>query len=224
MIACLFSGGKDSTLALHKVIESGRKVDLLISMVSENDYSYMFHKPNIMLTALQAQAMGIRHEFFRTAGEKETELVELESAIVGSGATAVITGATASEYQKKRVDSICERHGIEHIAPLWHIDPVKELEEISDRFEAIITRVAAEGLDGSFLGKRIDRELIKRLQALHDRYGINMTFEGGEAESFVLDAPLFKKRIAISKAHMDRRIDEGTYSIDEAELVDKQAI
>jgi len=224
MIACLFSGGKDSTLALHRVMESGRNVDLLISMVSKNDYSYMFHKPNVMLTRLQAQAMGIKHEFFNTEGEKEAELAELEAAIVGSGATAVITGATASEYQKKRIDRICEEHGIEHIAPLWQIDPVEELNEISDRFEAIITRVAAEGLDDTFLGKRIDSNMIRRLQALHDKYGINMTFEGGEAESFVLDAPLFKRRIQISGAHIEHNLDEGTYVIEGAILVDKQSV
>ena len=221
MIACLFSGGKDSTLALHKVVESGRKVDLLISMVSKNDYSYMFHKPNVMLTEMQAQAMGIRHEFFKTEGEKEAELADLEAAIAGSKATAVITGATASEYQKKRIESICVEHGIEHIAPLWHIDPLEELTEISERFDAVVTRVAAEGLDDTFLGKRIDKSMIMRLQALHDKYGINMTFEGGEAESFVLDAPLFKKKIEIGKAHIEHGTGEGTYVIDDAKLVDK---
>lgn len=224
MIACLFSGGKDSTLALHRAVDSGRKVDLLISMVPKNDYSYMFHKPNVMLTELQAEAMGIRHEFFETGGEKETELIELEAAIVGSKATAVITGATASEYQKKRIEGICNEHGIEHIAPLWHIDPVEELNEISERFEAIITRVAAEGLDDTLLGERIDKGMIGRLQLLHDRYGINMTFEGGEAESFVLDAPLFKKRIKISKAHVEHGANEGTYIIDGALLADKQRV
>ncbi|MEM3984737.1 MAG: hypothetical protein QXJ35_02080, partial [Candidatus Micrarchaeaceae archaeon] len=61
----------------------------------------------------------------------------------------------------------------------------------------------------------------RHLQALRDKYGINMTFEGGEAESFVLDAPLFKKKIEIGKAHIEQGTGEGTYMIDDAKLVDK---
>ena len=54
MIATLFSGGKDSMLAMHRMHAKGRMTELLITMVSDNDFSYMFHKPNIDFTSLQA--------------------------------------------------------------------------------------------------------------------------------------------------------------------------
>src|SRR5208282_12288 len=96
MIAALYSGGKDSTLAIHRMEEQGKMPDLLLSAVSENDFSYMFHKPNIKFTELQAKAMGIDHVFFSTKGEKEVELSDLEKAFVDNKVTELITGAVAS--------------------------------------------------------------------------------------------------------------------------------
>jgi len=221
MMAALYSGGKDSTLAVQKMYEQGRPVELLISMMPENEFSYMFHKPNVRFTALQAEAMGIAHVLFKTLGAKDAELVDLESALSGNSVTELVTGAVASRYQADRVNAICKKLNIVHHAPLWGMDPLKELEEIANRFNAIITRVSAGGMDQSFLGKRIDKEMIKALEKLKNRYWINMSFEGGEAESFVLDAPLFKKSIKVAKSHMVWRGSSGDYIIDDAFLEKK---
>lgn len=221
MIATLFSGGKDSTLALHKVHALGVKTELLITMKPENQYSYMFHKVNIDLTELQAEALGMKHKMIVTKGEKERELADLKNALVDNGVSTLITGALASEYQKSRIGSICKDLGIEHIAPLWHMDQEEELREIARDYHAIVTQVSAEGLDKSFLGRRIDAAMIDRLKELNDRYRINMAFEGGEAESFVLDAPLFSKRIEVTRAHTSWDGSTGQYSIDEVSMKDK---
>lgn len=178
--ACLYSGGKDSTLALHKVIGKGVGIDLLITMLSRNRSSYMFHYPNIKFTKLQAEALGMEQAFCETEGRKEEELKDLEKALVDNDVKVLVTGATYSRYQGDRVNSIAKKLGIEHIAPLWHIDPVAELEELDRDYNAIVTSVSAEGLDDSFLGKRIDRETIARLQEANRKHGINMLFEGGK--------------------------------------------
>jgi diphthine-ammonia ligase len=217
MRACLFSGGKDSTLAIHKV-HSDKPVELLITMVSDNDFSYMFHKPNIGFSSMQADALGIRQVIYKTKGEKEKELEDIESSLVENGVTELVTGAVASVYQKERIEKICEKLSIKAISPIWQIDPITELEELSKNYDVIITQVAAEGFDRSFLGARIDADLIKKLQKINERYRINMLFEGGEAESFVLDAPLFRKRIIITKTHVAWSGSVGRYIIDEAEL------
>ncbi len=220
-IAVLFSGGKDSTLALHKSFDQGIKADLLITLKPENDYSFMFHKVNIELTKLQAEAMGIEQEFVTTKGEKELELNDLERVLSESNIGTLVTGALASEYQKGRIERICAKLGIEHIAPLWHLEPKAELEEISSRYYAIVTQVSAEGLDESFLGRRIDEGMISMLEKINSKYGINIAFEGGEAESFVLDAPLFRKSIAIRKAHKTWDGKTGQFIIDDAVLESK---
>ena len=224
MRACLFSGGKDSTMAIHKVHEQGLEVDLLITMVSENDFSYMFHKPNITLAPLQAEALDIKQVMCQTRGEKEKELDDIEKALVENRVTELVTGAVASTYQKGRIEKICEKLSIDMISPLWHIDPIVELEELAKDYNAIITQVAAEGFDESMLGARIDRRMIGELMKAHDRYRTHLLFEGGEAESFVLDAPLFKKRIEVKKAHKEWSGQVGRYIIDEAVLADKQKL
>lgn len=221
MMACLYSGGKDSTLAIHKMHDAGRKVELLISMVSENEFSYMFHRPNIRWTELQASAMGIRHVMRPTEGKKEEELADIEDALQENGVTELVTGAVASTYQRNRINSICAKLGIEHHAPLWGIDPLVELNELAARFDVIITQVAAEGFDEGMLGRRIDAEMIAKIRRLHERYKVNMLFEGGEAESFVLDAPLFKKRISVLRSKTEREGSVGRYIIEDAELADK---
>ncbi|MGD0728690.1 MAG: diphthine--ammonia ligase [Candidatus Micrarchaeaceae archaeon] len=221
MIACLFSGGKDSTLALHKVHEQGKDVGLLITMISENEFSYMFHKPNINLSSMQAEALQIRQVIYKTKGEKEKELDDIEKSLKENNVTELVTGAVASVYQKDRIEKICERLSIKAISPIWHIDPIAELSELSENYNVIVTQIAAEGFDKSFLGARIDSELIEKLKKINEKYKINMLFEGGEAESFVLDAPLFKKKIEVLKSHIDWSGSVGRYVIDEAKLTDK---
>ena len=219
--SCLFSGGKDSTMALHKVISMGVRIDLLITMISRSRESYMFHYPNVGHTRLQAEALGIRQVFADTAGRKEEELADLRNVLVENSVKVLVTGATYSRYQGDRINTMAKELGIEHIAPLWHIDPETELAELDRDFNAIITSVSAEGLDESFLGRRLDRDMIQKLRGLHDRYGINMLFEGGEAESFVLDAPLFKKKIEIIKSKKEWMGNRGMLMIEEARLVGK---
>lgn len=221
MIACLFSGGKDSTLALHKVCEQGKKVELLISMVSENEFSYMFHKPNIHLSTMQAQALQIKQVIYQTKGEKEKELADIELALKENNVTELVTGAVASVYQKERIEKICERLSIKALSPIWHIEPLIELEELSNNYNVIVTQIAAAGFDESFLGSRIDGKMIEKLKKINEKYEINMLFEGGEAESFVLDAPLFKKRIEVTKSHITRSGSVSRYVIDEASLKEK---
>jgi diphthine-ammonia ligase len=221
MIATLFSGGKDSTLALHKMDALGKKTDLLITMISENDFSYMFHKPNIMHTKLQAEALGIRQIFAKTKGEKEKELDDLERVFKENGVTELITGAVASNYQKERIEAICKRLSIVCHSPLWKIEPLEELNELSMLYEVIITQVAAEGFDESMLGMKIDGDFTDRLIQLNKKYRINMLFEGGEAESFVLNAPLFSSGIEVTKSHVEREGTVARFIIDEARLSQK---
>ncbi len=222
--AVLYSGGKDSTLSYHKAVLRGVPIDLLITMVSSSKESHMFHWPNVKFTSLQAQALGIRQVFAQTKGEKEVELGDLERVLKENDVEFLVTGATYSKYQGDRINKLAASLGIEHFAPLWHIDPEVELSEISETFNAIITSVSAEGFDESFLGKRIDEEMIVKLRKLKEKYGINMLFEGGEAESFVLDAPMFKKKIVINKASTEWNGNSGMYLIEDATLEDKTKV
>ena len=158
---------------------------------------------------------------YKTKGEKEKELDDIDRALRENHVDELVTGAVASVYQKGRIENICKDLSINMESPLWGMDPEKELMEISRTFKAIVTQVSAEGFDSGYLGAVIDESMIEKLKKLKERYRINMSFEGGEAESFVLDAPLFKKRIEVVKARTEWSGTVGRYLIDEAKLEKK---
>ena len=113
-LGVLFSGGKDSTLALHYAAEK-EEVTCLITLLSKNKESFMFHTPNIEVSSLQAEALGLPQVTKITEGKKEEELFDLEDAIAQARKKfqieGVVTGAIESVYQAERVQRICHRLG-----------------------------------------------------------------------------------------------------------------
>ena len=223
--AVLFSGGKDSTMAAYSAIKDGHELKYLVSVFSDNPASYMFHVANIHITELSAEAMGIPLIKKVTKGIKEEELEDLKNILIelkDKGIEAIYSGALFSIYQKSRIDALCDELGLESCAPLWHRDPVEYMEEIIDLgFEVIITSVAAEGLDESWLGRKVDRDSLLEIIELNKKYKIHIGFEGGEAETLVLDGPIFNKRIKVMESENIWEGDSGYFLIKEAELEDK---
>lgn len=223
--AVLFSGGKDSTMAVYKAMEDGNDVKYLFAMISENPHSYMYHVPNIHITELSAQAMNIPLIKGVTKGEEEKEVDDLKDALINLknlGVEAIYSGALYSVYQKSRIDKICADIGLESIAPLWQRDSEEYMRELIDLgFEIILTGVAAEGLDESWLGREVDEESLEELIKLNEKFGINIAFEGGEAETLVLDCPIFNKKIKILESDKKWSYDNGFLDIKDAILEDK---
>ncbi|MEM5844370.1 MAG: TIGR00289 family protein [Candidatus Aenigmatarchaeota archaeon] len=224
-VGILFTGGKDSCLALKRVLGK-HDVVCLITLISKNKESYMFHVPNIKLTKLQAKAIGLPLIQKTTKGEKEKELEDLKKILVKAKEKfkieGVATGAIASNYQKSRIEKVCKELDLECINPLWGEDQVKLLEEIVEsNFKVIITGVFAFPFDESFLGKEIDAQVIKKLKEIMEKYKINPAGEGGEIETTVLDAPFFKKRVEVKKFVINYKNYSGTFEIKKAELVPK---
>jgi ABC transporter with metal-binding/Fe-S-binding domain ATP-binding protein len=224
-LGVLFSGGKDSTLALHYAKDK-EEVVCLITLVSENKESYMFHTPNINVTALQAEALGLPQIAKTTAGEKENELLDLEEAIAEATREfqiqGVVTGAVESVYQSERVQRICNKLDLWCFNPLWKHEQKALLEELLERrLKVVISGVFAYPLDEKWLGKQIDAPLISKLMELQQKYYISPSGEGGEIETTVLDAPLFKKKIEILDYTIEARANSGVFKIDRARLVEK---
>jgi diphthine-ammonia ligase len=224
-LGVLFSGGKDSTLALHLAAEK-EEVACLITVISKNKESYMFHTPNVDLTALQAEALDLPLVSAITTGRKEEELADLEKEIAEAKnkfqIDGVVTGAIESVYQASRVQRICNRLDVWCFNPLWKYDQKALLETIvRRRFNVIISGIFAYPLDEKWLGKQIDAQVIDRLVGLQGQYGISPSGEGGEIETTVLDAPMFKQKIEIIDHMVEAKGNSGVYIIKQVRLVGK---
>jgi ABC transporter with metal-binding/Fe-S-binding domain ATP-binding protein len=199
-LGILFSGGKDSTYAAWLAKESDHKISCLISIYSEDEYSFMFHTPAIELTKKQAEIMGLPIIVQKTKGKKESELVDLKKAIKKAVKTykieGLVTGAVESVYQASRIQKICNELKIECFNPLWQKEQLELLNElVANQFEIIISGVAAYPFDKSWIGRKIDKKFIEEVSKLQEKYKINPAGEGGEFESLVVNCPLFKKKM-----------------------------
>ena len=224
-VAILFSGGKDSTMALYYALKEKEDVKYLLSMKSANDESYMFHVPNIHVTDLLAEALDIPIISAVTPGVKEEELEDLKrefEKLKSLGVEAIYTGALYSVYQKSRIEKLGSEVGLKIVSPYWHVDELEYMRKIvSLGFKVIICGVAAWGLDESWLGRVIDDEVIDELVKLNEKYQVNIAFEGGEAETLAIDGPIFKKRLKILKDKKEWHLDSGVYIIEDAILEEK---
>jgi ABC transporter with metal-binding/Fe-S-binding domain ATP-binding protein len=207
----LFSGGKDSSWALYRALERDYPVERLVTVHPDGD-SYMYHVPATRLAALAAESIGIPlvevepDDFDAEAvtdsgrqGDKELEpleaaLRELDDEIGIAGVTA---GAVESEYQTSRIEAMADRLEANLFAPLWQENP-RDLADamLAAGFEIRIIRVAAYGLDESWLGRTLDADALDELETLNEEHGVHILGEGGEFETLVTDGP-----------HMDQRIE-----------------
>ncbi|MBI2582386.1 diphthine--ammonia ligase [Candidatus Woesearchaeota archaeon] len=206
-LGVLFSSGKDSTAAAQIMKQQNYELTCLIHLKSENPDSYMFQTAGTELVEMQAEAMGLPILIQKTKGEKESELKDLEKAFQEAQKKyqieGIVSGALFSTYQRDRIEKICDKLGLKIFSPLWHKPQDKHLQDLLEKgFEIVLTAVAAEGLDKSWLGRKFTVKDIEKLQKLHQKYGLNVAGEGGETESLVLDCPLFTKKIVLEKTEI----------------------
>mgnify|MGYP001026404120 FL=1 len=183
----------------------------------------MFHYPNIHLVDLFAEAVNIPLVKAETPGVKEEELRDLKGLLLTLNIEGVVSGAIASQYQKTRIDGVCQELKLRHIAPLWQEEPTKLLREIIDLgFQVIIVGVYAHGFTQKWLGRKIDSTTLEDLLELNRRYGVSPVGEGGEYETLVLDAPLFKKKMRLVQTEIVWEDQSGHLLVKRAELTNKK--
>ncbi|RLE47893.1 MAG: TIGR00289 family protein [Candidatus Methanomethylicota archaeon] len=223
--AALYSGGKDSTYAIYYALSQAWEITHLITLIPESEESAMWHYPAIKWTELQAKAMGISQLKVRV--KSRSELQELREALeklkAKEGIEGLLSGVIASDYQKRRLDSICEKIGLKLIAPLWQKDPIAILKEVvNSNFKVIVVGVAAYGFTRDWLGSTINSKRVEELKILSEKYGIHPCGEGGEFETFVCDAPFFKEKIEIADYEIKWHRYSGEYIIKKATATPKK--
>ena len=211
-VASLFSGGKDSTYSIYKAKQEGHQIRCLITILPLSEESMLLHFPNIELTKLQSKSMGIPQIYIESrSNETETEVNLIEKILAKAKSEydleGLVHGGILSEFQKNIFDRVCSKLNLKLISPLWQKEQIEYMKNlIESNFHFIITSVSADGLDEKWLGKEITIQDLEKLDQLSKKYGFNINFEGGEAETIVIDCPLFSHPIMILKS---RKIWDG---------------
>lgn len=204
-LGALFSGGKDSTYAIYLAKKQGFDISCLLTLFPKSADSHLLHHQNIVWTKLQAKSMRLPQLTTRLESDQTEEELNVLNDLVKKAKNdfaidGLVHGGITSVFQKEKFETICKNHNLKPITPLWQIDSKKYMNELIENcFEFIITSVSADGLDGSWLGKTIIKNDIEKLEKLSIKHGFNLNFEGGEAETFVLNCPLFTIPIKINQ-------------------------
>ena len=223
-IASLFSGGKDSTYSIYKAKQEGHQIRCLITILPLSEESMLLHFPNIELTKLQSKSMGIPQIYIESrSNETETEVNLIEKILAKAKSEydleGLVHGGILSEFQKNIFDRVCSKLNLKLISPLWQKEQIEYMKNlIESNFNFIITSVSADGLDEKWLGKEITIQDLEKLDQLSKKYGFNINFEGGEAETIVIDCPLFSHPIMILKSRKIYDGIRGRFEILDAEL------
>lgn len=228
-LASLYSTGKDSTYAAYWALKEGFDVEFLLSIISKNKESYMYHTPNIHLAKPLAENMNLPLVEKKTEGKKEDELKDLENALKElkneKEIEGITTGAIASKYQYERIKKICDSLDLECFNPLWQANPVMYMQELLDKnFKVMIIGVYAHGLGEEWLGRVIDGEALDELIELNEKYGIHVAGEGGEFETLVLDCPLYGRELRILDAEKQWEKTNGKITVKDFEFIGKVGI
>ena len=223
-LACLFSGGKDSTYAIHLAKKQGHDVVCLLSIFAKSEESHLLHYPNLRWTKLQSESMNIPQlTIISNSNETNDELIVMEKLLQNAKEQfqidGLVHGGIKSKFQKEKFETLCLKLNLVSIAPLWETNPKEYMNQLLDsNFHFMMVTVSSDGLDEQWLGKLISKSDIEVLNNLSDKFGFNLNFEGGESETFVINCPLFSHSIKINKFTKNWDGYRGRFEIVDAEL------
>ena len=209
----MWSGGKDSALALDRAIRSGIVVDRLLSFYDSATRRVRFHSTRVEMLEAQAAAIGIDlHAIPTSWPEMEANLRHELSSLRDEGFSGVVLGdihlADVRAWYEERVNAA----GLNHVEPIWGESPQLLLKEfVSSGGRAVITCVELAKLDESWLGRVIDDRFASEIA----RTGVDACGENGEYHSFAFAGPVFRKPLSWTAG--ERRLDSGFAQLDLAE-------
>ena len=195
----LWSGGKDSCLACYRAISGGHDILGLLNFTNSSQTNSVSHGLSAQVIGRQAGMTGIpsfrkampkegyRDEFIKVAGEWKTS----------KGIEGIVFGDIYLEGHKTWVDDVCRELGIAPIMPIWTMDTAGLINEfIGLGFKAMIVATRADKLGQEWLGREIDKDLMKEFA---DMGNVDPCGENGEFHTFVYDGPMFRKKVGFEK-------------------------
>lgn len=189
-----YSGGKDCTLALDRMIARGHEPVCLFTTVTQKEFSFK-HGIRRELFARYEQCLGIPVVTCvnTMVHDEETIYAALPKVIEETSAEALCTGDIyrSDVYEWNR--HMTERLGIGLETPLWGETPEKVVDELIDNgYRCMIKVVRTDRLQESLLGKILDRDVLASIRGKADLCG-----EDGEYHTVALDGPIFRKPLKV---------------------------
>lgn len=219
-----WSGGKDSCLAGYLAISSDLKVRYLANMITEDGRRSWSHGQTAKLLQVQAQAIGI--PLVQRCSSRSNYEAEFKNMLRGfkqEGIDGGVFGDIDFNEHRQWIDRVCQEINITPHLPLWGRSQDKIMRDFVDLgFEAVVVAAKADFFDEEILGRKVDLDFIKQLEELRKTKDITLCGEAGEYHTFVVNGPLFQKRIEILEARKVLREGRRFLEILHADLKAKQ--
>ncbi len=205
--AILWTGGKDSALALHEARLTGYDV---VALVTFAPVGSEFRAHPVPVMTLQAKALGIPHSILEL---DEPLKKAYEIAIAGlkqaKGIEVLVTGDIAEvDGQQNWIRECSEPSRMEVFTPLWGMDRTLLLNRlIADGFRAIFSLVKKPWFTEDWVGKALDNRSIEDLTKISADTGLDVCGENGEYHTLVLDGPEFTHPIRLESCAVRRDYD-----------------
>jgi len=163
----------------------------------------------LSLMPLQSKALGIPHVKAKVKKPYFQEYRKTISRLIKEdGIKGIVTGdiSFVDSFHGWQIDDVCKGLGVNVIKPLWGLDRYQILKElVSKGFKAVFTCVRQPWFDEKWLGRELKRGYLKDLKELKDKHGIDLCGERGEYHTMVIDAPIFREVIQISKFRKEKK-------------------
>lgn len=192
-----WSGGKDSTLALYRILQSGQfDIRYLLTTLNAEADRISMHGVRSELLEAQAEALGIPAKKVHLPASSDMQAYEtvMNTAISElrlEGISDCIFGDIFLEDLRNYREEKLREVSISAHFPLWKEDTAALVREFIDLgFKTIVVCVDSSKLDASFAGRVIDQQFLADLPEQVDPCG-----ENGEFHTFVFDGPIFQKQV-----------------------------
>jgi uncharacterized protein (TIGR00290 family) len=205
--ALMWSGGKDSALALWRARQRGLQVDWLVNVYDRATGRVRFHATPVGAIELQAKAAGV--SLLSVATDWETFDASLRATfatLVRRGCTGIVFGDIHLVDVRGWYEVRTHAAGLEHVEPLWGEAPAHLLAEfVAIGGRAVLTCVETAKLDASWLGRVIDEQFVRDISTT----GVDPCGENGEYHSYAYSGPFFASAV---RWRAGERRDDGRFA------------
>jgi uncharacterized protein (TIGR00290 family) len=193
-----WSGGKDSAMALHALLQDNVRIAALLTTVTETYDRISMHGVRLELLVQQAQSIGLPLHEVRIPPQCVNPVYEarMEEALrvhYDAGVRTVAFGDIFLEDLRAYREKNLARIGMTALFPIWKCDTRELIRSFhAARFRAIAACVDPKALNRSFAGRELDLSFFQDLPA-----GVDPCGENGEFHTFVFDGPMFREPISV---------------------------